>query len=47
MVDEAMTVALVEFRFPDGTGFPCLPVRASNRQGAGLSDGGGVVVHRA
>jgi hypothetical protein len=30
---EAMTAALVEFRFPDGTRFPCLPVRASNGRG--------------
>ena len=28
-----MTAALVEFRFPDGTRFPCLPVRASNGRG--------------
>ena len=33
VVDEAMTVALVEFRFPDSTRFPCLPVRASNKRG--------------
>ena len=28
-----MTAALVEFRFPDDTRFPCLPVRASNGRG--------------
>ena len=28
-----MTAALVEFRFPDRTRFPCLPVRASNSRG--------------
>ena len=33
VIDEAMTAALVEFRFPDGTRFPCLPVRASNSRG--------------
>ena len=33
VIDEAMTAALVEFRFPDGTRFPCLPVRASNGRG--------------
>jgi hypothetical protein len=33
VVDEAMTVALVDFRFPDGTMFPCLPVRAANGWG--------------
>jgi hypothetical protein len=33
VVDAAMTAALVEFRFPDGTLFPCLPVRASNGRG--------------
>ena len=33
VVDEAMTVALVEFRFPDETRFPCLPVRTSNNRG--------------
>ena len=33
VVDEAMTAGLVEFRFPDGTRFPCLPVRASNMRG--------------
>ena len=33
VIDEAMTVALVEFRFPDETRFPCLPVRASNGRG--------------
>jgi hypothetical protein len=31
--EEAMTAALVEFRFPDQTRFPCLPVRASNGRG--------------
>jgi len=33
VVEEAMTAGLVEFRFPDGTRFPCLPVRASNKRG--------------
>ena len=33
VIDEAMTAALVEFRFPDGTRFPCLPVRATNKRG--------------
>jgi hypothetical protein len=33
VIDAAMTAALVEFRFPDGTPFPCLPVRASNGRG--------------
>ena len=33
VIDGAMTVALVEFRFPDGTRFPCLPIRASNKRG--------------
>jgi hypothetical protein len=33
VIDEAMTAALIEFRFPDGTVFPCLPVRASNGRG--------------
>ncbi len=33
VVGEAMTVALVDFRFPDATMFPCLPVRASNGWG--------------
>ena len=33
VIDEAMTAALVEFRFPDETRFPCLPVRASNGRG--------------
>jgi hypothetical protein len=33
VIDEAMTAALVEFRFPDETRFPCLPVRASNNRG--------------
>jgi hypothetical protein len=28
-----MTAALVEFRFPDETRFPCLPVRATNNRG--------------
>jgi hypothetical protein len=32
-IDEAMTAALVQFRFPDGTVFPCLPVRASSGRG--------------
>ena len=33
VIEEAMTAALVEFRFPDQTRFPCLPVRASNNRG--------------
>jgi len=33
VISEAMTAALVEFRFPDGTRFPCLPARASNNRG--------------
>jgi hypothetical protein len=33
VIDAAMTAALVAFRFPDGTRFPCLPVRASNDRG--------------
>ena len=33
VIDEAMTAALVTFRFPDGTRFPCLPIRASNKRG--------------
>ena len=33
VIEEAMTGALVQFRFPDGTLFPCLPVRASNGRG--------------
>ena len=28
-----MTVALVRFKFPAATRFPCLPVRASNGRG--------------
>jgi hypothetical protein len=33
VIEEAMTAALVEFRFPDGTLYPCLPVRAKNGRG--------------
>ena len=33
VISDAMTAALVEFRFPDRTRFPCLPVRASNGRG--------------
>ena len=33
VVDQAMTFTWVRFRFPDGTPYPCLPVRASNNRG--------------
>ena len=33
VIDVAMTAALVEFRFPNETRFPCLPVRASSDRG--------------
>jgi hypothetical protein len=33
VIGAAMTAALVEFRFPNGTRFPCLPVRASSDRG--------------
>ena len=33
VIDEAMTFALVRFSFPDGTKFPCLPIRSSNEHG--------------
>ena len=33
VVDQAMTFAQVRFRFPDGTPYPCLPVRASKNRG--------------
>jgi hypothetical protein len=33
VIGEAMTAALAEFRFPDGTLFPCLPLRASSGRG--------------
>jgi hypothetical protein len=33
VIDEAMTVALVQFQFAEGTKFPCLPVRTSKDRG--------------
>ena len=33
VIDTAMTAALVEFRFPNETRFPCLPVRALSDRG--------------
>jgi hypothetical protein len=33
VIDAAMTAALVDFRFPNETPFPCLPVRASSGRG--------------
>ena len=48
MVDEAMTVALVEFKFADRTEFPCLPVRTSKDRGLVYPFKRAlVVVHRA
>ncbi len=33
VADAAMTFALVKFKFPPNTKFPCLPVRSSNKHG--------------